>query len=409
MALTRLNELDALRGLMLLLMTVTHMPTRLSSPLGQPFGYVSAAEGFVLLSAYMAGLVYGRTAREKSIETMGQAFWRRALKVYACHIAILLFLFTVIAFVGITVDQPAVKNLINYYLAEPLRALIAGAALLYKPPLLDILPMYVLFMLASPWLMGYGLRRGWRGVIALSVTLWLAAQFGLGRWLYELTLGAMDAHLPFSETGAFGTFAWQFLWVMGLWMGASRSEPGVTPFVFPRWAVGAAIAITVVGFLWRHIVGQIPFAEGSAYNLLLDKWQLGPLRLINLFALTVLVIRFGPAWVALRPRWPILEKLGSASLPVFSAHLLVVLLVLAVWGDSTTARSPGGDALLLAACFGLLYVTAEVTLWLDRTSAKAAQAVKNRRAARVARKSAATTSIASQPLDEKPVAAKPLT
>ena len=40
MQVTRLNELDALRGLMLVLMTLTHLPTRLSSPLGQPFGYV---------------------------------------------------------------------------------------------------------------------------------------------------------------------------------------------------------------------------------------------------------------------------------------------------------------------------------------------------------------------------------
>ena len=31
-------EIDALRGLMLVLMTVTHLPTRLTDPLGQPFG-----------------------------------------------------------------------------------------------------------------------------------------------------------------------------------------------------------------------------------------------------------------------------------------------------------------------------------------------------------------------------------
>ena len=119
MALNRLLELDALRGLMLVLMTITHLPTRLSSPLGQPFGYVSAAEGFVLLSAYMAGLVYGRTAQKKGIDEMAGAFWRRAFKVYACHLAILLFLFTVIAFVGLKVEQDAVKNLMAFYLAHP--------------------------------------------------------------------------------------------------------------------------------------------------------------------------------------------------------------------------------------------------------------------------------------------------
>lgn len=48
-------ELDAMRGLMLVLMTLTHLPTKLADPLGQPLGYVSAAEGFVLLSACRAG------------------------------------------------------------------------------------------------------------------------------------------------------------------------------------------------------------------------------------------------------------------------------------------------------------------------------------------------------------------
>ena len=61
---------DLLRGLMLVLMTLTHLPTRLTNPFGQPFGYVSAAEGFVLLSGYMAGLVYGRLAFRQGIAPM---------------------------------------------------------------------------------------------------------------------------------------------------------------------------------------------------------------------------------------------------------------------------------------------------------------------------------------------------
>ena len=83
MPVTRLNELDALRGLMLVLMTLTHLPTRLSSPLGQPFGYVSAAEGFVLLSAYMAGLVYGHTAEKHGIDAMAGAFCANVLCAWA--------------------------------------------------------------------------------------------------------------------------------------------------------------------------------------------------------------------------------------------------------------------------------------------------------------------------------------
>jgi hypothetical protein len=70
-------EIDALRGLMLVLMTVTHLPTRLTDPLGQPFGFVSAAEGFVLLSAFVAGLVYSRIGyAARGPESMRIAFWR---------------------------------------------------------------------------------------------------------------------------------------------------------------------------------------------------------------------------------------------------------------------------------------------------------------------------------------------
>ena len=124
-------ELDALRGLMLVLMTVTHLPTRLSEPLGQPLGFVSAAEGFVLLSAYMAGLVYSRVARKKSIAAMRQALWRRTRKVYACHSAMLLFLFTVVAAVGLQTDQPAVTDLMSFYLAHPLTAVGTGLLLIW--------------------------------------------------------------------------------------------------------------------------------------------------------------------------------------------------------------------------------------------------------------------------------------
>ena len=379
----RQYELDALRGVMLVLMTVTHLPTRLSSPLGQPFGYVSAAEGFVLLSAYMAGLVYGRVALAKGIDAMRLAFWRRARKVYFAHAALLFFLFTVIAGVGITVDQPAVENLMSFYLSEPWRALLASLVLLYRPPLLDILPMYVLFMLASPLALGWGARRGWAGILAGSLSLWVLAQFGLGEWLFLHTVTAAGGHLPFNEAGSFSTFGWQLLWVLGLWMGASRSQAPVVPFVFARWVVVVALVLGALALGWRHWAGQVPFEATSewrvAVNLMFDKWQLGPLRLINLMVLVVLTIQFGPVvanfWE--RHEWSFgrnaLVTLGSASLPVFCAHLLLVLLVLTVWGDLPTARSAWGDATLLAACFGLLYLVADMTLWIERTGARLSQ------------------------------------
>ena len=53
-------ELDALRGLFLVWMTLTHLPTRFSDFVNQPIGFVSAAEGFVFISALLVGRIYMR-------------------------------------------------------------------------------------------------------------------------------------------------------------------------------------------------------------------------------------------------------------------------------------------------------------------------------------------------------------
>ena len=58
--LERRPELDALRGLFLVWMTLTHLPTRFSDFVNQPIGFVSSAEGFVFLSALLVGRLYIR-------------------------------------------------------------------------------------------------------------------------------------------------------------------------------------------------------------------------------------------------------------------------------------------------------------------------------------------------------------
>ncbi|VWX58992.1 conserved membrane hypothetical protein [Burkholderiales bacterium 8X] len=357
---TRYWEIDFARGLMLVLMTVTHLPTRLTDPLGQPFGFVSAAEGFVLLSAFVSGMVYSRIGYTKGVDSMRSGFWRRALKVYFAQGALLLFLFTVITIIGVSKAEPAVLGLIRFYLAHPGEGLAWSLLLVYQPALLDILPMYILFMLLSPWVLAHAMVHGWRWAMVLSAGCWLAAQFGFTPWIYARTAETAGVSVPFTETGAFDTFAWQLLWFFGLWLGASRNAPAVKPLRFRRWMLVASAALALYFFYWRHygLTGQAPFGDNEALNMLWDKWRLGPLRLLNLAVLGILAIRFGPELLRLVPRQRWLEDMGSASLPVFSAHLVAVLMTLAVFGGSQTARPWWGDGLLLAVVFGGLYATA---------------------------------------------------
>ena len=90
-------------------------------------------------------------------------------------------------------NEIAIKGLLTFYFAQPLDALIGGLLLVYEPPLLDILPIYVLFMLASPWVMSVGLRRGWAPVLAVSTALWFLAQFGLSQWVYDAANAVVEA------------------------------------------------------------------------------------------------------------------------------------------------------------------------------------------------------------------------
>ena len=376
----RLWAVDALRGLMLVLMTITHLPTRFSSPLGQPFGYVSAAEGFVLLSGFMAGLVYTRRNAQQGALRMRKAFWQRAWKIYLCQGALMVFACSAIALVGLELQHDAATNLVSFFLESPLDAVLGGILLVYSPALLDILPMYVLFLLVSPLLLLHGLHQGWGRVLAGSVALWLAAQFGLGAALYEAIAAPARLRIPVQQTGAFVLLAWQLPWVLGLWLGAQRAAGAAVP-AFPRWLVAIALVLAACSMAWRHTVGQTPFADGSIGNVLFDKWQIGPLRLLNLFALLVLVTHFGPWLTRHLPRLRILELLGSASLPVFCAHLVLALLALAFL-DTPWNRPWWIDLVLLAGSLAILLGVAWASRQLDRRAAALAAQVSVRRAQR---------------------------
>src|SRR5690242_4138387 len=372
----RQTELDWLRGLMLVLMTMTHLPTWFSSHAGQPFGFVSAAEGFVFLSAYLVGSVYGHKARSAGFDAMRRALLGRTLKVYAAHAALLLFLLLVLVPIAVSRDADAITGLASYALERPRLALVSGLVLAYNPPLLDILPMYVLFLLASPALLAYGMRRGFGLLFAISALLWLYAQYDGGAHVYRAVAALVDWPVPYGATGAFAFMAWQLLWLVGLRIGVMQSDPdavqtqsrvrddfplrGISSPACPRFAFPLIIGIAAVFFVWRHIVGQT-FGSEAFLNALFDKWHLGPLRLLNFAVLALIVVRFRPTIVASAEDSP-LATLGRASLIVFSAHLLICLALLTILGGEPRPHLSIFEAALLLGTLVVLYGVARAAL-----------------------------------------------
>jgi len=320
-------ELDALRGLFLVWMTLTHLPTRFSDFTNQPIGFVSAAEGFVFISALLVGRIYMRDSLENATGVRAK-LWKRSLQIYAYHLLMLTLLFTVAAAFAVHTHKAALNHLLNFYLVHPFVAIIGSVLLLYCPPLLDILPMYVTFLFFSPLLLSVAGRYGWRRILTASALIWLLAQFGLRDVVHNWIVHLTHLQIPLQEAGAFNLFAWQGVWVMGLWIGA-RSALGDTPLnKVPGWAVAVAAVACMFFIGIRH--GWLgPHLTQPALGIQLDKWQLGWLRVINLTTFTVVVYWMRPILVRLIAIEPFLT-LGKASLRVFCAHLFFVFVGLAL-------------------------------------------------------------------------------
>jgi hypothetical protein len=352
--LERRPELDALRGLFLVWMTLTHLPTHFSDFVNQPFGFVSSAEGFVFLSALLVARLYIRKAAEDE-EALRVKLWKRALRIYGYHVILLMLAFTVAAAFAVTTHRIAITNLLTFYLAHPLTAIIGSLLLIYCPPLLDILPMYVIFLLITPYVFAIAAKRGWNLLLGASGLIWILAQFGLRTWVHDLVVRVTHLNIPLQETGAFNLFAWQVIWLLGMWIGAESAE-GALPFrKLPGYAfaIGAAVCLFFLGirheWLGAHLTQQ-------SLGLLLDKWQIGPLRMVNLIAFSCVLY-----WLRKPVKRVVLIEpfltLGKASLEVFCAHIVFVFVALALlYGEVSQLHGLAAAAVLALTFAGLIWV-----------------------------------------------------
>jgi hypothetical protein len=338
--LQRRPEIDALRGVFLVWMTLTHLPTHLSDLVNEPFGFVSSAEGFVFLSALLVARLYIKQAAEAG-GALRIKLWKRALRIYGYHLILLALAFTMAAAFAEMAHRLALINLLNFYLAHPFPAIVGSLLLIYCPPLLDILPMYVIFLLITPLLLPIAAHRGWKGILLASGSVWLLAQFGLRAWVHDVVVHLTTLQIPLQETGAFNLFAWQMVWVSGLCIGAISAQEGRSfrrppRFVYP---VSALICIFFIGvrhnWLGSHLIEQ-------ALGLQLDKWQLGPLRVVNLIAFACVIYGARKLLTRLFLIEPFI-MLGKASLQVFCAHLAFVFIGLALL-YGTVSQLHGLDA-----------------------------------------------------------------
>jgi hypothetical protein len=345
------SRLDAVRGLLLVLMTLTHVPSGLSHRFNGPFGIVSSAEGFVLLAACLCGFVYGRSLERDGLAVMRGKVWHRARRVYFAHLLVLL----PVAVIALLLSSWS-TNLANHFgplRADPLAGFLLMPLLLHSPPLFDVLPMYVVGLLLTPQLLARGRQRGWLPLLGLAGLLWLLAQFGLGfrtRTFFPEVLAIHPGH--------FDWFAWGALWIAGLALGSAAREGRVAPGPRGRPLPGllpAALLVVAIGFLLRHGLWPQAWFHPDLW-LYTSKWTLGPFRAANLISLVYVIWRWNPH----PPVWLVepLALLGRHSLVVFSVHLpFAVAGHVLVEGLPPDELDPTGSLYALA-CVLLLFLVA---------------------------------------------------
>jgi hypothetical protein len=361
----RSAELDAARGMMLVWMVLVHLPTVLSNRVNQPFGYVSSSEGFIFLSAFLTGRIYFRIFERDGAAAMNRKLVLRAVRLYVFHILLLLFAFVAVSRYALR-GRPALHNMLDFYfLAGVERAVRDGLLLIYRPPLLDIIPLYVGFCLLTPLLIWFGSRISWRLVLGGSGAIWLAAQFGFRTALYHWVVAATPLRVPLNEMGAFNPWAWQFLWVLGMYFGVrwAKDELPVTKWAQRFWIPAACVALALFALRYSEVYGL----NLGSYSVLFDKWNLATVRLIDFPAVILIVLRFHAVLrrIALQrflePISRSLITLGQASLQVFCAHFFFCFIALGLVGNA--ALLPGW----------LQFVVATITFAFLLLLAKASQ------------------------------------
>jgi hypothetical protein len=368
----RLVELDILRGFLLLWMTLTHLPTKASMLSNQTFGFVSGAEGFIFLAGFMIGQLEHRIEQKRGLAGTLRDTGKRTLRVYLYHCALLAIAFTVIAQIAIRLHRVDLQNLLSYYLQSPKQAITAAALLEYRPSLLDILPMYVIFLILTPLAREIARRWSWDPVVYMSFTVWAAAQFGLRAWAYRHG-DLFGLAVPENSTGSFDLYGWQLLWMVGLALGSinadfldgSAESKKKTAERLPSWLIYLSAAIAITFCILRYSPTD-RWIDPNVYGWLIDKWHLGPARVISFSAIAILLVRFGARLAGL-PIFSPLILLGQASIEVFSVHVLCCLAGDALSPDADPNLPWWQQILLLAFTLSALFLTGYARrIWVSR-------------------------------------------
>lgn len=362
---SRDHRVDLVRGLALVMIFINHIPGTMFERLtSRNFGFSDAAEAFVLLAGLAAALAYGRGMASGFTWAAVSKVWGRAWTLYLVHLMLSLVVLGLVAAVLRFGGSPALILQDNFqaFFRDPVGVLIGLPLMLHQFGYVNILPLYVLLLLAAPGALWLG-QRAPGLLLGLSVALWLAAGFTR---LNLLTYPGLNGWF-------LNPASWQLIFVIGLLTGLKMREGKRLVAVKP-WLVALATGYLLLSLLWSispavAAAGQRLMQELTVLGLprLLtgfDKGYLEVPRLLHVLALAyVASVLPGLRDAAASPRLRFLTVMGRQGLAVFALGTVLSFVARALRElalDAGYRLDPAFDFALVATGIGLQVLLAMI-------------------------------------------------
>jgi hypothetical protein len=355
-------RLDFFRGLALFCIFLDHLPNNwLAQFTLQSVMFGDAAEVFILISGYTAGMVYGRSMERQGFLIAAVRVGHRVWQLYVAHVFLFMIFMATVAYTVGTLNSSlyAEEFLAADFLNEPGVAVIKALTLQFQPAYMDILPLYIVLLAAFPFMLA-GFRSWPRVVLGVSFALWVVVQL-------DARL-ALPAYPGPNRVWYFNPMGWQALFFLGTWLGW-RGLRDKSSWLDRSWllglAAGLALAGLVIRFSWtlHGLYHPIPALANTRFLwLFLSKGDLGLLRFANVLVLAVLVRRL------ISPRAPFLA--GRAAWPFVacgrhSLHIFCLGILLSVLGHLVLSEFFGGFFMQLAVSAVGVAVMIAVAAFMD--------------------------------------------
>ncbi|MDP2561613.1 OpgC domain-containing protein [Psychrobium sp. 1_MG-2023] len=323
---TRDLTYDGLRGWLLIVIACNHLyGSFVTQWTREPFGLVSAAEGFVFLSGFVAYLVYSKLVDQP--QRLNQKVWRRCFTIYRFHLLGILVTFSLVSLFPVYIPLWSDFFAASNWFEQPLHSAIAATLLLEHPGFHDILILYLVPMLFLPLAIKL-IKQGQAVVVAItSFSIWLIAQYisiDFITPLFNLLLPQIKLNVSY-----FDPLAWQIYFYLGVLLSHLKIDKACQ-FNFSPIIKALLLMAAALFFMLRHW----PPVELESY--LTGHGSAPLLRQINLLLMAyvlMLAMRKLPQLFTLR--YPVF--LGQHALSVFTFHAVVVYFLLPISQPYTTS------------------------------------------------------------------------